>query len=112
MTLWYKNTINIFSDVYDALMRFYVVSWGKTQKVKNDLFQEGVFLTVFSILFAPIDVFINRILKVLSDFLCGLSLECDDIVRVSDAPVKHIFCLIKLKMANKSFIFSHHSPDF
>ena len=91
-----------------------LILWGKVQKVKYELFQKGEFLKVFSIFFAPIDVFINGVLpqdplKVLSDFLYGFSLECDDIVRVSDAPVKHIFCLIKLKMANKSFVFNHNS---
>ena len=93
-------------------MRFLVVSSGKARKVKAYLFQEGVFLKVFTIFFAPLDVFINGILKVLSDFLYGFSLECDDIVRISDASVKHTFCLIKLKMANKSFIFDHNFLDF
>lgn len=98
----------ILGMLYDALMSFLSVSSGKARKVKADLFQREGFLRVFTIFFAPGKVLINGVPKVQLCFLDRFSLEYDEIVGISDPTVKHAFCFIELKMANKSFIFDHN----
>ncbi|GEM_PF-4273029 len=102
----------ILGMLYDALMRFLSVSSGKARKGKADLFQREGFLRVLAIFFAPRKVLINGILKVQLCFLDGFSLESDEIVGISDPTVKHAFCFIELKMANKSFVFDHNFINF
>lgn len=98
--------------LYDALMRFLVVSLEKARKGKADLFQREVFLRFLAIFFAPRKVLINGVPKVPLCFLGRFSLEYDEIMGISDSTVKHAFCFIKLKMANKTFIFDHNFINF
>lgn len=103
-----KPPHTILGMLCDALMRFLAISSGKARKVKAGLFQREGFLRFLAIFFAPGKVLINGVLKVQLSFLDRFSLESDEIVGISDPTVKHAFCFIKLKMANKSFIFNHN----
>lgn len=94
--------------LYNALMRFFVILSGNARKIKADLFQREGFLRFFAMFFAPRKVLINGVPKVQLSFLDRFSLENDEIVGISDPTVKHIFCFIKLKMTNKSFVFNHN----
>ena len=73
--------------------------------------REG-FFRFLAIFFAPSKVFINGVSKVQLSFPDRFSLKNDEIVGISDPTVKHAFCFIELKMANKSFVFDHNFINF